>query len=133
MLAALALVVVTASGCVVHDHDDGYYDDGRGQGSLFLNVTWEIDGSVDPALCAEGAVDYAYILVEDDLGFVNDATLDCGYFSADLELPSGDYWVTVQLFDSTGRARTTALTTDVIRLYRDDAVIVNFPLDSFYY
>jgi len=128
MIALLA--VVTASGCVAHDRY--YYDDGRGSSSLYLTVEWEIAGTTDPSLCAEGGADYAYIVVEDSRGFVNEAQVDCGYFGVDIELPRGDYWVTVQLFDRSGRARTTALTTDVIALYRDDYVIVNFPVDSFY-
>jgi hypothetical protein len=99
-----------------------------------LGVDWSIDGSTDPLACDDNGVAYAYILIEDDVGTVDEVEVDCDAFEyVSPPMPPGLYWATVALRDERHRDLTEAAMSDRHDLPpgASDSVSVEFPLDSF--
>jgi hypothetical protein len=99
-----------------------------------LSVDWTIDDSTDPLACDDNGVAYTYVLIEDDVGTVDEVEVDCGAFEyVSPPVPSGQYWATVVLRDERHRDLTEAAMSDRHDLPpgASGSVSVDFPLDSF--
>ncbi|MET0387956.1 MAG: hypothetical protein ABW321_18435 [Polyangiales bacterium] len=143
----VALGLMAGVGCTVDADgpDDGYYEPGPvrdvppispsdvGADEVALTVEWTIDDSTDPDLCIQSAAAFAHVVIEDDVGVVDEAEVNCEDFVYDSPLlPPGTYWATVILRDEFGDPRTLPGETDARDLFEgDDYVVINFDRASF--
>lgn len=132
----LALGASLSTGCVVSD--DRGRSSGRSSSPVYdsgsVSVDWTIDGTADPSQCTQSNVDYVHIQLDDDSGLFDEDEAPCEDFDYVFDnLPPGYYSVTLQMFDSRDRERTTAVSSDPYDI-DDDSVHIptDFPIDSFY-
>lgn len=141
-LALFGCAVLVLSGCEVST-DDGRADypdrevpagpRASGGGADF-SVDWTIDGSDDPAACDDYDVDHASIVIEDDVGVVDEVDVPCEAFTYDAPaLPSGRYSASVVLRDARDQDVTETEDTDARVLQPGDSayVTIDFTEDMF--
>jgi hypothetical protein len=135
MLRALRSVVFAAlalTGCIVDDDPDPVIVT---QGSGLLTVTWTVDGTDDPAVCAFEGADAIDLSIERSNGGTEARVTDaCEAFITSVELRPGGYFADALLTDGTGRPITTAVDLGYFDIYGGDELVIDadFPSDSFY-
>jgi hypothetical protein len=142
-LALLGCAALVVSGCEVSaadgrsDYPDSELPAGRGApagGDAEFSVDWTIEGSHDPGACDDYEVDHASIVVEDDVGVVDEVDMPCEAFAYDAPpLPSGHYSATIVLRDARDRDVTDVADTDARVLQPGDRayVTIDFTEDMF--
>jgi hypothetical protein len=136
MLRALLLPLIVASlsltGCIIDDDPDPVIVT-RGYG--LLTVTWTVDGTDDPAICAFEGADAIDIFVERSSGGMAAHVTDvCEAFITSVELRPGSYFADALLTDPVGSPITTAVDLGYFDIYGGDELVIDadFPSDSFY-
>jgi hypothetical protein len=127
-LAGSLFAAVLTTGCFVGDDDDGYY---APVGTLV--VDWTVDGSKDPAACADFGVDSVDIVVLTRRGeLVDELQPYCERFAATVDLVPGAYSIEATLQDADGVLITTTVQANA-RVYDLESTVtpVDFPADSF--
>lgn len=141
-LALLGCAVLIFSGCEVSagdgraDYPDRELPPGpsASAGGAEFSVDWTIEGSDDPAACDDYDVDHASIVIEDDVGVVDEVDVPCEAFTYDApELPSGRYSASVVLRDAHDHDVTETEDTDARVLQPGDRayVTIDFTEDMF--
>jgi hypothetical protein len=135
MLRALLPLIFASlplTGCIIDDDPDPVIVT---PGSGLLTVTWTVDGTDDPAICAFEGADAIDLYVERSSGATAARVSDaCEAFVTSVELRPGTYAADAVLTDSTGRPITTAVDLGYFDIYGGDELIIDtdFPSDSFY-
>lgn len=123
---------LTLTGCIVESDPDPVVVT-RGNG--LLTVTWTVDGTDDPAVCAFEGVDTVDILVERSNGGMAAHVSDlCESFVTSVELVPGSYFADALLMDGGGFPMTTAADLGYFDIYGGEELVidVDFPASSFY-
>jgi hypothetical protein len=131
-LLPLALACLPLTGCFVESDPEPVYVS-RGYG--LLTVTWTVDGTDDPAICAFEGADAIDIFVERSRGGMEAYVTDiCESFATSIELRPGSYYADAMLMDRGGSPITTAVDLGYFEIYGGDELIVDadFPSSSFY-
>jgi hypothetical protein len=128
-LTAAFVALTGTSGCFVEADSDGPV---RARGELV--VDWTIDGTKDPAQCAQGDVDVVDIILLTPGGApLGEYQQDCAAFATSIRLDEGDYAADVVLLDPSGAERTTRISVRPFSIYGGDQldIPVDFPASSF--
>lgn len=124
-LAASLLASASLTGCIIVDNGDHSHS---GYGSITVALT--IDGRADRFQCFDYDVDGFVVSVEDEWGFVTEASADCDDFGLTLfDLPAGYYDVETWLVDFNGFPRSDIVRVELVDVYggTDTLVRVDFP------
>jgi hypothetical protein len=128
----LVLACLPLTGCIVEDDPDPVIVT-RGHG--LLTVTWTVDGTDDPGICAFEGADAIDILIERSRGGMEAHVTDaCASFVTSVELRPGSYFADALLTDRAGSPLTTAVDLGHFDIYGGDELVVDadFPSYSFY-
>ncbi|WP_437288383.1 hypothetical protein [Sorangium sp. So ce406] len=124
-LASCILASASLAGCIIVDNDDHSHS---GYGSLTVALT--IEGRADPFQCFDHDVDGIVVSVEDEAGFVTEASADCDELGLTIfDLPGGYYDVETWLVDFDGFQRSDIVRVESVDVYgdADTLVEVDFP------
>lgn len=133
LLAACALFLAACGGEVFAPHPYAPPPDPVAPGNLI--VDWTVDGRKDPAMCHLAGAGSIEIQIDPADGSPGQVfAQSCQAFSAMIALYPGTYYATALLVDAWGRARTTTVDLDLLRMYGNDELVVpiDFPASSFY-
>jgi hypothetical protein len=100
----------------------------------FLTVTWRIDGTRDPALCADYGVEAMELAVYDRYeNFVGEVEAPCQDFATTVELPPDLYHVDATLIGFADEAKSDTALLEDLDVFEDSELVVDvdYPPDWF--
>jgi hypothetical protein len=125
----VAAVAFAAEGCAVESVQPApVFLTGR------VTIDWTINGTVDPAQCAQGGATTFDVDFTDAVGrFAGQFQADCAAFATTIDLPPGSYTGSARLLDGAGNARTTQVDLRPFSIVDGTnlEVSVEFPASSF--